>query len=251
MRFLCLILFATFSFAATLLNENIYERENRIDLMLSFDTPFTGSIVKEAASDRTVNILLTNVKIPKPFYKALHDSFVDTIAVAKSGDRQALVKIVSAKPPIRVQASKTVDGFGLRLRITHPVHAGGISTSGAMNRQQNRAASSQSLQLKSSDNLPGWRYWGVLAVLFALFLLLWFIKRRTASGKGGGWLMPKSIASVIPDGAVIRFQKPIDAHNRIVLIEYGKRQYLIVAGNSNLLLDTFNEEGTTIPFPSI
>jgi hypothetical protein len=59
----------------------------------------------------------------------------------------------------------------------------------------------------------------------------------------GGWLMPKKgdAPGALPPEAVIRYQKPLDRENRLLLLEYGAKQYLMVVGNSNLLLDTFVE----------
>lgn len=59
--------------------------------------------------------------------------------------------------------------------------------------------------------------------------------------------MPKSIgAKFAPEGAVIRFQKPLDRQNRLLLLEFEGRQYLIVVGSSNLLLDRFTGEDEKI-----
>lgn len=240
-------------FSAVLLNENVYERENRIDLMLSFDTPFKGEIKKRTGGGGVVNILLSDVEIQKPFYQSIRKSFVDSIAVTRSGENLALIKIVPAKEAIGVQASKTVDGFGLRLRI-YPLAAQRktektASVSQAAPTPKTAETSSSSGRtaplntLKSSDSLPGWRYWSVLGILLLLLAVLWFVRRKglKSLSKGGGWLMPKNtLSGKIPEEAVIRFQKPLDAHNRLLLIEFGGRQYLTVVGNTNLLLDTFS-----------
>jgi len=260
MRILLLIILLMHPlFSALLLNENIYERANRIDLMLSFDTPFKGNIKKHIDQSGRINIVLTRTEIQKPFYKSIRKSFVDSVAVTKSGGNSALIKITPNNSRIGVQASKTVDGFGLRLRIyplkteasdkpkTEPLPA-------VLSKFQKREAASKPSThkeavkplntLKSSDTLPGWRYWSVLAILLLLLLILWLAKRKGLRNlaKGGGWLLPKgAIPANLPEEAVIRFQKPIDTHNRVILIEFAGRQYLMVVGNTNTLLDTFTE----------
>jgi hypothetical protein len=40
MKYIILIFFSINLYAATLLNQNIYERDGRIDLMLSFDSVY-------------------------------------------------------------------------------------------------------------------------------------------------------------------------------------------------------------------
>ena len=249
-------------FAAVLLNENIYERQNRVDLMLSFDTPFKGVVKKATGRDGSVTIYLTDTKVQKPFYQSIRKSFVDSIAVTKSGSDSALVKIVPSHGTIGVQASKTVDGFGLRLRI-FPREASSESSEKALppvpavlkkaaaSRAPSAAAPTAETNeralntLKESDTLPGWRYWSVLGVLIFLLAILWWARKRAMRNLagGGGWLMPKKAAPAgsLPPEAVIRFQKPLDPNNRLLLVEFGAKQYLMVVGNTNLLLDTFFE----------
>ncbi len=252
--FLLIILLIHPLFSAVLLNENVYERENRIDLMLSFDTPFKGEIKKRTEKGGVVNILLTDAEIQKPFFQSIRKSFVDSIAVTRSGEKLALIKIIPSKEPIGVQASRTVDGFGLRLRI-YPLQASEKTTAAtplaaetaapekSAGTEERKESATPLKTLKPSDTLPGWRYWSVMAILLGLLAILWMVRKRGIRGfaKGGGWLMPKtaSLAGKIPEEATIRFQKPLDAHNRLLLIEFGGKQYLTIIGNTNLLLDTF------------
>jgi len=229
-------------FGATLLNQNIYERDKRIDLMLSFDTPFTGTIRKSTGSDGSLDIKLSGVRILKPFRKELHNDLVEAIAVTGSGETTALVKITPASGPLRVDASKTIDGFGLRLRILPK--SVGVTESKNAREPETKGSAPPLNTLNSSDTLPGWRYWSVLAIMLLLLLALWIVRRkRFGTFKGGGWLMPKIPGTKeIPKEAVIRYQKPLDPRNRLILLEFNGRQYLMVVGNSNLLLDTFSQE---------
>ncbi len=249
--FLLTVLFLNSLFAAVLLNENLYERENRVDLMLSFDSPFQGSIKKSADKQGNILVYLDGVEVDKPFYQALQKSFVDSVSVMKSSHSQALVKIVPNHSRLGLQASKTVDGFGLRLRIYPLAAASKTSRQAAtttstvkstVNASSTPAESMPLNRLDDSDILPQWRYWVVMGLLLAALLIFWWIKKR---GTGpGGWLMPRgkhSLGPDIPADAIIRYQKPLDPHNRVVLLEYGNKQYLVVVGNSNLLLDTFIE----------
>ncbi len=242
------LLLANSLFAVTLLNQNIYERENRVDLMLSFDAPFEGIIRKSVAPNGRIDIKLSGVQVVKPFKKILHNDIVDSIAITGFNKNGALVKIIPADGTLNVDASKTIDGFGLRLRIVpKPISGQSRSNETAVtgSAATDQVKTSKGLDtLKSSDTLPGWRYWTVLAIMLILLLVLWIVKRRKFSGRlGAGWLMPKAAgANTYPEGAIIRYQKPLDPQNRLLLLEWGGRQYLMVVGNSNLLLDTFSEE---------
>ena len=249
--FLWSLLFFHSLFGAVLLNENLYERENRVDLMLSFDSPFQGSIKKSTDEQGDILIYLDGVEVDKPFFQTLQNSFVDSVSVMKSNRSQALVKIVPNHSRLGLQASKTVDGFGLRLRI-YPLAAASKNSQEAASaastvksKVNTTSAPSESMplnRLDDSDILPQWRYWAVMGLLLAALLILWWIKKRGT--RPGGWLMPggkSSLGPDIPAEAIIRYQKPLDPHNRVVLLEYGNKQYLMVIGNSNLLLDTFTE----------
>ncbi|WP_457596173.1 hypothetical protein [Hydrogenimonas sp.] len=256
---LLIILLCHGLFASVLLNENLYEREKRVDLMLSFDTPFDGTIKKRTESDGSITILLDKVQVGKPFYQSIRKSFVDSVAVTKAGSDSALVKIVPNGTKIGLRASKTVDGFGLRLRIfplaaeakrgteaqTPPMPA--LLRKEAQKARMNTQEPPSSVPLNTlqkEEALPGWRYWAVMGVLLLLLALLWLARKRAlGNAAGGGWLMPKkgTPAGPLPPEAVIRFQKPLDRENRVILLEFGDRQYLMVVGNSNLLLDTFTQ----------
>ncbi len=238
---LTLCLLAPLLFAATLLNRNIYERENRVDLMLSFDAPFDGSIKRSRGGDGSIDIRLSNVHVLKPFAKELQNSIVESIAVTGAAENSALVKIVPARKGVKVEASKTVDGFGLRLRI---VPAAAAKSHAMLSKTEKE--SRPLVGAKTEENLPGWRYWSVLGIMALLLVVLWLVKRKR-SGLGG-WLMPGiGGAKIAPEGAVIRYQKALDTQNRLILLEFNDRQYLMVVGSSNLLLDTFSDERVEDP----
>jgi len=221
-------------FAATLLNQNIYDRENRVDLMLSFDTPFNGKI-KKSNDGKTINIFLSSVQIQQPFFKELQNSLASSITITKADYNSVLIKIVPSKKELKVEASRTIDRFGLRLRIL-PVQT--------INSQNSNLYTQQNSNLNLNDSTPisSWRYWVVIAILLILLAALLFIKYRGLKSSNpfkGGWLMPKQKG--LPDftEANVKYQKPLDRENRLVLIEFNGRQYLMLLGKSNILLDTF------------
>ncbi|SFP09225.1 hypothetical protein [Hydrogenimonas thermophila] len=239
-----LILFTNLLLSATLLNQNIYDRENRVDLMLSFDTPYDGKI-RQAKDERTVNIFLSNVQLQQPFSKQLQNSLVSSITITRADSESIMIKITSASKKLKVEASRTLDRFGLRLRIVPSEISSQKTSIKPSYEYTNQSSQSQPINLKNdSDTLPGWRYWTVIGIMLFLLVVLFLIKKRgigTSSIKGAGWLMPKNQQiSPIPE-AIIRYQKPIDRQNRIVLLEFNERQYLMLLGNSNILLDSFSQ----------
>ncbi|WOE70907.1 hypothetical protein RZR97_04870 [Hydrogenimonas thermophila] len=239
-----LILFTNLLLSATLLNQNIYDRENRVDLMLSFDTPYDGKI-RQAKDERTVNIFLSNVQLQQPFSKQLQNSLVSSITITRADSESIMIKITSASKKLKVEASRTLDRFGLRLRIVPSEISSQKTSIKPSYEYTNQSSQSQPINLKNdSDTLPGWRYWTVIGIMLFLLVVLFLIKKRgigNSSIKGAGWLMPKNQQiSPIPE-AIIRYQKPIDRQNRIVLLEFNERQYLMLLGNSNILLDSFSQ----------
>ena len=64
--------------------------------------------------------------------------------------------------------------------------------------------------------------------------MLWFIKRKTLN-------FPK-----LKEDMKVLAQKPVDAKNKIVLFEYQNRKYLMLIGNTNVLLDVFTDD-ITVP----
>jgi len=234
-----LILFTNLLVSATLLNQNIYDRENRVDLMLSFDTPYDGKI-RQAKDDRTVNIFLNNVQLQQPFSKQLQNSLVSSITITKADSKTVMIKITSASKKLKVEASRTLDKFGLRLRIipSEILSQKSATTSYEYTNQ------SQPINLKDrSDSLPDWRYWVVIGIMLFMLIILFIIKKKGISNNAfkGGWLMPKSAQYTPIPEAVIKYQKPIDRSNRIVLLEFNDRQYLMLLGSSNILLDSFTQ----------
>lgn len=241
--FFLIILLTNSLLGATLLNQNIYDRENRVDLMLSFDTPYNGKI-RQAKDNKAINIFLSNVQLQQPFSKQLQNSIVSSITITRAGSDSIMIKISSESKKLKVEASRTLDKFGLRLRII-PITISNKSTYIEPSYEYtNSSSQSQPINFKnSSESLPGWRYWIVISIMLFLLIILYFIKKKGigSTAINGGWLMPKSQQiSPIPD-AVIRYQKPIDRSNRIVLLEFNKRQYLMLLGNSNILLDSFSQ----------
>jgi hypothetical protein len=241
--FILFTLFTNLLFSATLLNQNIYDRENRVDLMLSFDSPYVGKI-RQAKDNKTVNIFLSNVQLQQPFSKQLQNSLVSSITITRADSETIMIKITSAKERLKVEASRTLDKFGLRLRIKPVKTVNQKSDMGLSYNYTNQSSKSQPINLKDDSNsLPSWRYWAVIGIMSILLIILFIIKKKgivNSNFKGGGWLMPKNHqVSPIPE-AIIRYQKPIDRQNRIVLLEFNERQYLMLLGSSNILLDSFS-----------
>lgn len=227
--------------AATLLNQNIYERPGSVDLMLSFDTPFQGTIAKQQLKE-TINITIGDISLNTGYSRPLDNPLVDAIQIVQVADDKALVKIGVKEENLRLEASRTVDGFGLRLRISSDGPPDGLTSAP----EPIRAAVDSTADTGPKANRPvaSWRYWSVMILLVLLLVAAWMIKKRglpalDSSSNFGGWLMPSGTHKPVQPQVQILYQKPLDASNRIVLIEFNDLQYLMVIGSSNLLLDAY------------
>ncbi len=65
MKILFFILIPFWLLASQILNYNIYDRTDRVDLMLTFDTPFEGTISQQRQTG-SILIKLNNASIESP-----------------------------------------------------------------------------------------------------------------------------------------------------------------------------------------
>ena len=78
MRFI-ILLFATLPlFGVNLLTYNIYERGDRVDIMLSFDSPYDGSIKQQVAGDKT-SLMLSDLNVEEQIDKSINSSILQNI----------------------------------------------------------------------------------------------------------------------------------------------------------------------------
>ncbi len=225
---------------ATLLNQNLYERQNRVDLMLSFDAVYTGGI-KKNTDGREIVLILADARTQERYEKELTHPFLRQIVIAPGEEGSTRVAFVPKKP-IDVQAAKTTDGYGLRLRVV--ADAGQkqqpAADTDAKTQADEDAAQEKSLDFTTKDPVELSPAYIITVAVLLLIAVTLFIAKKKVSAKGGSWLMPKSGYKKSSAPAFsIRFQKVIDSKNKIVLMEYEGREYLTVIGNSNILLDVF------------
>jgi hypothetical protein len=245
MKYFLLIFFSINLYAATLLNQNIYERDGRIDLMLSFDSVYEGKISKTTV-DNVVVVTLSGATAENRYVNEINHPLVQKIEILKGeGDKQILVNFYPLKN-VDIVAAKTGDSYGLRLRVTQtplatkPTQAQTPQTQAQTTVEQPRLGFETKEELQISNS-----YIYTVVGLGIVAILLFFLKRKVATGKES-WLLPMG-ASTAKKGKKlsIKFQKVIDNKNKVVLIDYEGREYLTLVGNSNILLDTF-ENGEVV-----
>lgn len=229
---LIFLLFLNIAKAVSLVGYNVYERPERIDVLLSFDEPFNGSIYQRKEND-TTSLILNSLNFGEIINRQLNSKLASELIIEPI--KNATMIGLKSKEQISAIASKSADGFSLRIRITSQALAGGAD--GA-------ASSGDTAQSLESEPLISWRYFAVLAILLLLLLALFVIK-KFISGKPLSRLVGRANfldKLELKRGVETIYERPLDAQNRVVLLEYNSRQYLVLVGSTNVLLDRFGAD---------
>ncbi len=252
MRYLFpLLLLPALLWGAKILSYNVYDRNDRVDVMLTFDTPYEGVLRQNRQGD-TVIIKLEEAFIEAPKLKNVNSKYLGKLSIAPQGDNIEITAQVSND--VTMQASKTSDSYGLRLRFMHPV----VTDSPEITPPVDETAV-EGLPTKS-DNEFEQSYYVVIAILVIGIGILFWLKQNIAkraetlqSEPKTPWLFnkfssePKAAAAapLKPAGELgglhIRFQKTLDNSHTVAMLDYGTMSYLVLLGNNTLLLDKFQD----------
>jgi len=252
MRYLLpLLLLPALLWGAKILSYNVYDRNDRVDVMLTFDTPYEGVLRQNRQGD-TVIIKLEEAFIEAPKLKNVNSKYLGKLSIAPQGDNIEITAQVSND--VTMQASKTSDSYGLRLRFMHPV----VTDSPEITPPVDETAV-EGLPTKS-DNEFEQSYYVVIAILVIGIGILFWLKQNIAkraesiqSEPKTPWLFNKlssepKAAAATPiknpgelGGVHIRFQKTLDNSHTVAMLDYGTMSYLVLLGNNTLLLDKFQD----------
>jgi hypothetical protein len=222
-------------FASKILSYNIYDRSDKVDVMLTFDTPYEGVISQDNTQGKIV-IKLADSSIESEKKKPLNSKFLSDLTITPLSDSTQITAVVPAD--IQVQASKTTDEYGLRLRFEKNVPAASSSSTSALPTQQDLAISPE--------------YYIVVGVLLVILGFVLYLKRKMTKALPKTNVATPSMKAIkkpwsfnenteITEDMNIRFSKQLDPVNKIVMVDYGNLSYLILTGQSNLLLDKFED----------
>jgi flagellar biogenesis protein FliO len=232
--FLLLAILFSLSNASRVINQTIYEKDDRVDIMLSFDEPYDGKISQKR--DKTdIILMLKDAKIDKNIERKIISPIIQQLQILPYANG-LLIKL-SSDENFDVKASKTVDNYGLRLRVT-PQMLTSLDDSLVIENDD------KSFKTKKEDDIGG-AYVKMIFTLLALLALLYFLKRWFMDQKaeiGSSWLFDKKSDNAKPTGIKIVQQRGIDHKNRVALISFEGRKYLILLGEGNILLDKFDDD---------
>jgi hypothetical protein len=189
-----------------------------VELTLFLDSAFNGKI-SQSREDSQIVLTIDDLQASSPYvFAPKGGDLVSTLRVSPR-DRQTIVRI-SPKTQIVADARVLGDNKTLLIRLT-----------GDANASATRFAP-EGLDLKQS--------YLIAAIFTASLLLLWIVARLVKGGGGGSWLMGKNKGETVS----IVWQKPIDGKNRFVLARFRDKEFLLLIGQSNLLLDCASQAQT-------
>ncbi|MDO4674089.1 hypothetical protein [Campylobacter sp.] len=215
MRGIFFLLFALPLFGVRLIDYNIYDRNDRVDLMLSFDGAYEGRISQSKNGDFTL-LSFENLEA-KNDLKTLNSKLVDKIQITHKDNKTFIM--FQNKKKLDFSISSVNDKFGVRIRA---LPAGKILSE----KKVSVLDDNQTLTQAKNPNLKDYDYTTYILVVLVLVLLLfalWWLK-RTKGGESGDFRL--------------KFQRGLDRNNRLMVLDYENKRYVLIVGASNLLLES-------------
>ena len=247
-----ILLLPAILFGSKILSYNIYDRHDHVDIMLTFDTPYEGVLRHNRQGDVIV-IKLEEASIDSPLVKTINSEFLQKLSISPNADQIQIVANVPSN--VILQASKTSDSYGLRLRF-NPLLPSPLKNSVAA---QN-AATISTLPTKQGNEFEQSYYVVIGILVVGIGILFWLkqgISKKTIrmreepktpwsfnTEKKSNPILPStaSLASTLGGGGVhIRFQKTLDASHSVAMLDFGTQSYLVLLGNNTILLDKFQD----------
>ncbi|MCW8894490.1 MAG: hypothetical protein OQK48_04125 [Sulfurimonas sp.] len=246
-KYLLLFLLPFSLYASKILSYNIYDRTDRVDIMITFDTPYDG-VIKQSVSESTITIKLEDATIESAKIKQLSSKYIKSLSISPMSGHTKIIALVP--PSVGLQASKTSDSYGLRLRFANKT----VKQAAPVSNKQTNSEPLSLLPTKKSDDIAQ-SYYIVITILIIGIILLFFIKKKVTpkqnSKEPASWLFkenanaPKEVvaqAKTENANVSIRFQKSINNENSVVMLDFGEQSYLVLMGKSNILLDKFTDD---------
>jgi hypothetical protein len=251
-KYLLLFLLPLSLLASKILSYNIYDRTDRADVMITFDTPFNGKITQYTTPSKIV-IKLDGASIESPKIKKVNSDFLHSLTITPMTKQTQVIANVASN--VKLVASKTSDGYGLRLRFK--TQSNTTQKKDAQSVLQNTPNNPLSALPTKKDEGISQSYYIVVGFLLIAVMILFYFKRKIQQGttqvnKQNNWLFKSNQEQTSPSNNIsttknntqvsIRFQKSINDENSVVMLDFGMQSYLVLMGKSNILLDKFSDD---------
>jgi len=226
-------------YATTLLTYNIYNRDNRVDIMLSFDTPYNGKIYLKK-NNKNFTITLKDISFNQIVTKNINSKIINKIKIIPAKNNINI--ILNSNSNINISASKTINSFGLRIRATIKKDINKKNTLKNMLNQQNNWK--PNFKTDTNSYSIGRYYILIISLIIFILILLYIKKKFISTSNKSNWLFKPNFSFKEQQIKIIH-RKQIDRQNSVVILGYKDKRYLILTGNSNQLLDKFDADGKT------
>ena len=244
------LLLTTALFGSKILSYNVYDRHERVDIMLTFDTPYEG-VLRQNQSGNQISIKLEEASIDAPLGKNISSTHLQYLSITP--DSNQIIIVATVANGVILQASKTSDSYGLRLRFAPP------STMSQTTQSLEEAEEKSSLPTKNGSEFEQ-SYYVVIGILVIGIMILFWLKTNIAKKTNTmrqttstAWIPPFSMNSnpteaasqqssnIDSNGVQIRFQKRLDPVHSVAMLDFGTQSYLVLLGNNTILLDKFQD----------
>jgi len=211
-KLVILFLFNIFLYGSNVLNISYFPTNKKVDILFSLDEPFRGKVSLIKQNDYRITGITLNRIEQKKINKKLD-------LIISGFDKNSVELKIMYDKPIKIKASITAKGYGLRIRL---LNVNDVSS--------HKEFVVDNKPVKNSFDMLN--YILVLIILMILIVILLIIKKRTLQN------LPSELQK---DNYKLLYQKMIDPKNRIVLIEIFEKRYLLLLGDkNNILLDNFS-----------
>lgn len=206
-------------YGVKLISYDIYDRNDRVDLMLSFDNAYSGKISQKKEKNLTL-LTFSDLSYSKDDLKELHSKLVDKISISSKNNNTYIM--LQNKQNINLELSSINDKFGIRVRAVEQGNAQVATT--ALNSTQDLMPKPKSTSLEGYDYT---NYILVMLILVILLIVLWWFKKTM--------IYKNNNAS--RDFTLI-FQRFLDKNNQLIVFDHANKRYTVIIGNSNVLLES-------------
>lgn len=224
---------------ATQIVEIHYFDENfdyKASLLISLEEKFyeaKGEIKKLDDNMYVINNVTTSAEENKVFKKQGFD-----IRIAPYSQNSTILILSRKDLNVRFEIDDTT-GQGLKVSISRkPTPKESVTPSPLIG---------ESMTKKEDFTFDYVRYVVVMGILLFLLLFLYVIKKRQTFA----FSMLKGERQAKKETFDVVFQKPLDQKNKIVLIKMYDKEYLVMTGESNVLLDVIDPKNRKTPTQEI
>jgi len=248
-QYLLLFILPFSLYASKILSYNLYDRSDRTDVMITFDTPYHG-VIKESTSNNKIIIKLQDATVESSKTKKVNSNFLHALIITPMKNQTQL--LASITPNTKLIVSKTADAYGLRLRFNKKVAT--QTTPSAFTNDLS------ALPTKKDEGIST-RYYIVVGLLIIGIIILLVLKKKliaqNKTPKKDLWrfnanqkkqqsaethpITEDTTQNESQNNVSIRFQKTINSTNSVVMLDFGSASYLVLMGNSNILLNKFQD----------